>query len=159
MCLYHKYIFVNLPPIDRGIFLTFERFWGILEYFIIAVLSMDMSGNKQLTIAELEKQASLRDTFAQDTKQDDVHVDALHIQADERPELDPTIDFSTSDNLHYKEDPELHYWRWFLRLVTVTWVSVLFGVIAFFVYQYTYQISQPTIQSTTIKSSIDMIHE
>lgn len=120
---------------------------------------MDMSGNKQLTIAELEKQASLRDTFAQDTKQDDVHVDALHIQADERPELDPTIDFSTSDNLHYKEDPELHYWRWFLRLVTVTWVSVLFGVIAFFVYQYTYQISQPTIQSTTIRSSIDMIHE
>ena len=65
---------------------------------------MDNIQNKQLTIAELEKQASLRDTFAQDTKQEDVHVNALHIQADQTPELDPTIDFSTSDNLHYKED-------------------------------------------------------
>lgn len=120
---------------------------------------MSTSENKQLTIAELEKQASLRDTFAQDTKQEDVHVNALHIQADETPELDPTIDFSTSDNLHYKEDWELHYWRWFLRLVTVTWVSVLLGTIAFFVYQYTYQISQPTIQSTAIKSTVDTIHE
>ncbi len=120
---------------------------------------MNSPENKQLTIAELEKQASLRDTFAQDIKQEDVHVDALHIQADKTPELDPTIDFSTSDNLHYKEDVELHYWRWFLRLVTVTWVSVLFGAIAFFVYQYTYQISQPTIQSTTIKSTVDTIHE
>ena len=87
---------------------------------------MDTSENKQLTIAELEKQASLRDTFAQDTKQDAMHMDSLHIQADARPELDPTIDFSTSDNLQYKEDAELHYWRRFLRLVTVTWVSVVF---------------------------------
>jgi len=85
---------------------------------------MDKPKNKQLTIGELEKQASLRDTFAQDTTQEDMHVDELHIQADETPELDPTIDFSTSDNLEYKEDAELHYWRWFLRLVTVTWVSV-----------------------------------
>src|SRR5690606_18184116 len=152
---HHKYHIVNLPPIDRGIFLTFESFWSILEYFIIAVVSMDRPENKQLTIAELEKQATLRDAFTQDEKQEDVHVDALHIQADETPELDPTIDFSTIDNLHYKEDAELHYWRWFLRLVTVTWVSVLFGAIAFFVYQYTYQISQPTIQSTAIKSTVD----
>jgi len=119
---------------------------------------MDKPKNKQLTIGELEKQASLRDTFAQDTTQEDMHVDELHIQADETPELDPTIDFSTSDNLEYKEDAELHYWRWFLRLVTVTWVSVALWVLAFFVYQYTYQISQPTIQSTAVKSTIDTIH-
>lgn len=81
---------------------------------------MDTPENKQLTIGELEKQASLRDTFAQDEKQPDIHVDALHIQADETPELDPTIDFSTSDSIHYQEDKQLHYWRWFLRLVTVT---------------------------------------
>jgi len=120
---------------------------------------MDTPENKQLTIAELEKQASLRDTFAQDEKQEDVHLEALHIQADATPEVDPTIDFSPGDTLHYKEDAELHYWRWFLRLVTVTWVSVLFGIIAFFVYQYTYQISQPTIQSTAIKSTVDTIHQ
>lgn len=124
----------------------------------MAVVSMDTPENKQLTISELENQVLLRDTFAQDEKQTDVQLDSLHIQADERPELDPTIDFSTSDNLHYKEDTELHYWRWFLRLVTVTWVSVLFGVIAFFVYQYTYQISQPSIQSAAIKSTVDTIH-
>lgn len=119
---------------------------------------MDTPENKQLTIAELEKQASLRDTFAQDEKKVDVQVGSLHIQADTTPELDPTIDFSTSDNLHYKEDAALHYWRRFLRLVTVTWVSGALWVIAFFVYQYTYQISQPAIQSTTIKSTVDTIH-
>lgn len=81
---------------------------------------MDTPENKQLTIGELEKQASLRDAFAQDAKQPDIHVDALHIQPDQTPEMDSTIDFSSSDGLHYQEDPELHYWRWFLRLVTVT---------------------------------------
>lgn len=119
---------------------------------------MDTPENKQLTIGELEKQASLRDAFAQDAKQPDIHVDALHIQPDQTPEMDSTIDFSSSDGLHYQEDPELHYWRWFLRLVTVTWVSLALWVIAFFVYQYTYYISQPTIQSPVIKSTIDTIH-
>lgn len=125
----------------------------------MAIVSMVDSTKKQLTIGELENQASLRDTFTQDTKQDDVHVDALHIQADEKPESYHTMDFATNDTIHYKEDPELHYWRWFLRLVTITWVSAILGVIAFFVYQYTYQISQPTIQSNAIQSTVDVVHE
>lgn len=119
---------------------------------------MDIPEKKQLTIGDLENQASLRATFAQDTKQEDIHVDALHIQADETPELDPTIDFSTSDSIRYQEDKQLHYWRWFLRLVTVTWVSVVLWIVAFFVYQYTYQISQPSIQSPAIKSTVDALH-
>ncbi len=110
------------------------------------------------TIADLEKENTLHEAFSEDQKTDGVKIDSLHITQEEKSENDTQVDFSDTSTEKVKEDPELHYWRWFLRLVTVTRVSILIGILAFIIYQYSYQSSIPQDDNNKIQAYVDSLH-
>ena len=110
------------------------------------------------TIADLEKENTLREAFSDEPKKDDVHMANLHITQEDSSDSEPQVDFSDTTGEKVHEDPELHYWRWFLRLVTITRVSVLIGILAFIIYQYSYQSSIPQDNNNKIQSYVDNLH-
>ena len=117
------------------------------------------SNNAPKTLADLENNVpSLRDSFAVDSQAADIHLDALHITNAESEKADIQLDFSDRGSVTIKEDQQLNYWRWFLRLVTVTRVGAVSALIVFVIYQYSYQFMLPSAQSPRIQSVIDVVH-
>lgn len=104
---------------------------------------MDKQNDK--TLNDLQTQsASLRDSFAVEKDKNDIHLDALHITDQEQDAPSSKLDFSASSDKKPQEDKQLHYRRWFLRLVHVTWVALVLAAIVFFVYQYQYNLAFPS---------------
>jgi hypothetical protein len=117
------------------------------------------SNNAPKTLADLENStASLRDSFAVDSHAAEIHLDALHITNAESEKVDIQLDFSDRGSVTIKEDQQLNYWRWFLRLVTVARVGAISALIVFVIYQYSYQSMLPSAQSPRIQSVIDAVH-
>lgn len=101
--------------------------------------------------------AWLHDVFAASEKQNDVNVGELHIPEKIQKEQETKVDFSSRWSAIIKEDVQLHYWRWFLKLVTTTWIAVLGWIIVFLLYQYMYISTQPVIDPV-FKPYVEMIH-
>jgi len=111
------------------------------------------------TLTDLAGQSpSLRDTFAWDVDASAIQVDALHISNSEPTAPDAQLDFSDTQTPVHKENSQLHYRRWFIRLVTTTWIAGILALIAFGVYQYHYQLGVTDTASTPLQSYMHMVH-
>lgn len=113
---------------------------------------------KQFTIQDLENSASLRKTFSANEQKTDVDVQALHIDAASAESDGSHIDFSWTTDVAFQEDQQLHYWRLFLRLMTITGLSILGIIVAYAMYAYTARLAQPSIPES-IKPYVYTVHD
>lgn len=117
-----------------------------------------MDSNKQVTLWDLEKGVWLREAFADTENAQDVNVQAFHIDPSDDKTQANTIDFSDTTSVTFKEDEQLHYWRQFLRLMTISVVSILLWLLVYASYRYTDQLSQPQV-SPSISPYLSMVHD
>lgn len=117
-----------------------------------------MDERKQMTISDLEKSAPSRDVSADNKQHSSIDADDMHIDEPAQETAASHIDFSGTTNVAFKEDSQLHYRRQFLRLMTVTWISLIAAVIVYGIYRYNTQLSQPVIPET-IKSYVYKAHD
>jgi len=100
----------------------------------------------------------LREVFADTEKSQDVDMQSFHIDVPIQQTEQSSIDFSDTTSVAFKEDEQLHYWRQFLRLMTISVVSILLGLLVYASYRYTNQLSQPQI-TQSMSPYLSTIHD
>jgi hypothetical protein len=119
-----------------------------------------MDNNNQVkTLKDLENDnTDASKNFSDNQKTSDIQLDALHIDKTPIVTVSEKVDFSGHEQIKISEDKQLHYWRWFLRLVNITWVSIIGALLTFLLYQYTYQSLFPVPSSDYRQIIVDTIH-